>query len=73
MVADNYARAAVFKRHGIDFCWGGGRSVEDACVRAEVSLGTLADELAGADERSADAGRWDAPGAGAWTCSSTTS
>lgn len=33
VVSEDYRRAATFKRHGIDFCCGGGQSVEDACER----------------------------------------
>lgn len=61
VVAENYARAMVFKHHGIDFCCGGGRSVEDACALAGVSFDTVAREIAGADDRSAAASHWDDP------------
>ena len=32
MVAENYRTATVFKKHGIDFCCKGGRSLVDACL-----------------------------------------
>lgn len=31
VVADDYRAAAVFERHGIDFCCGGNRPIADAC------------------------------------------
>ena len=31
MVAQNYRTAPVFKKHGIDFCCKGGRTIQDAC------------------------------------------
>ena len=45
LVADDYRKAEVFKRHGIDFCCGGGRTVEAACAKKGVSLSTLEREL----------------------------
>lgn len=46
LVAEDYGRAMVFKRYGIDFCCGGGRSVASACREA----GVLVEEVAGALE-----------------------
>lgn len=59
VVAEDYARAAVFKRLGIDFCCGGDRSVQRACEQADVGLEELADALASADPV---ARRWPEPG-----------
>jgi regulator of cell morphogenesis and NO signaling len=49
IVADDFRAAAVFHRHNIDFCCGGGRSLDEACrargvdpavVRAELRVAT---------------------------------
>lgn len=45
VVAENPARGAVFKRFGIDFCCGGGRSVEDACGKSGVKYDDLEEAL----------------------------
>lgn len=49
VVAEDYRRGAVFKRFGIDFCCGGGRSVSDACARKGVDLDELTRALESAD------------------------
>ena len=63
VVAEDYRRASVFKRFGIDFCCGGGISVEAACNRKGVSLEALTEALLAADARRAaqgpDAQAWD--------------
>jgi regulator of cell morphogenesis and NO signaling len=46
IVADDYRAAAIFQRHGLDFCCGGGRSVRDACRAKSVDVEVLLDELA---------------------------
>lgn len=51
VVAEDYARAAVFKRLGIDFCCGGNRTVGAACEQAGVRLDLLQEALAGADRK----------------------
>lgn len=43
-VTADYRLAAVFERHGIDFCCGGARSLAQACAEQGVSLETLMDE-----------------------------
>lgn len=46
VVAEDYARAAVFKRFGIDFCCGGGKTVGAACEQAGVSYDDVEAALA---------------------------
>lgn len=45
MVAHHYRTAEVFKRHGIDFCCGGKKSLGKACADKNIGWETLATEL----------------------------
>ena len=45
LVAADYRKAEVFKRFGIDFCCGGGRTVKEACEKQGVSYSDLEAEL----------------------------
>lgn len=45
VVAENIKTAHVFKKHGIDFCCGGGISIQKACAKYSVDYQTLHDEL----------------------------
>ena len=45
IVARDYRKAMVFKSHGIDFCCGGGISVESAVEDKDVSLDEIIAEL----------------------------
>ncbi|MDZ7845358.1 MAG: iron-sulfur cluster repair di-iron protein [Owenweeksia sp.] len=45
LVAEDYRTASVFKKHKIDFCCNGGRSVEDACTTKGINLNEITDEL----------------------------
>lgn len=49
LVTENYARAAAFKRLGIDFCCGGGRTVLDASQAAGVPWDEVERQLSQAD------------------------
>lgn len=51
LVAADYRKAEVFKRHGIDFCCGGGRTVAVACAKKGVSPEVLDRELIAVEER----------------------
>jgi regulator of cell morphogenesis and NO signaling len=63
VVAEDYRAASVFKKHGIDFCCGGGRSIGDACGRKGVDPEVVLRELAsvGKDDKAAasEYNRWD--------------
>jgi regulator of cell morphogenesis and NO signaling len=64
VVAEDYARAAVFQRFGIDFCCGGKRTVAAACAKAGVAPETVERELdvtraSDAQGPWADPGSWD--------------
>lgn len=45
IVSDDYRTAQVFKRHGLDFCCGGGRTVSEACEKKGVDPETITREL----------------------------
>lgn len=38
LVAEHYQAARVFKKYGIDFCCGGGKTVAEACAAKNISL-----------------------------------
>ncbi len=45
MVASDYRYADVFKKYGIDFCCGGGKSIERVCSEKNVPLNELLEQL----------------------------
>lgn len=45
IVSLNYNTAGVFQKYGIDFCCGGGVSVEKACLKKGLDTETVANEL----------------------------
>ena len=47
IVADDWRSAGVFQRFGIDFCCGGGRSINDACRAAGVDAAAVVAALDG--------------------------
>jgi regulator of cell morphogenesis and NO signaling len=47
IVSNNYHAAAVFERHGLDFCCGGRSSLAEACRQGNVDLATVVAELEG--------------------------
>ena len=46
IVASDYRTAGIFQRHGIDFCCGGGRTLEQACRHAGVDTLEVLREIA---------------------------
>lgn len=49
LVTENIKTAHVFKKYGIDFCCGGGISIEKACTKAGVDYELLANDLLNVD------------------------
>jgi len=47
IVTGNIKAAHIFKKHGIDFCCGGGITIEKACDKNNVDISILIDELKG--------------------------
>ena len=45
IVADDFRTAAIFKKHGIDFCCKGGRTIDEACEKKGVEKNALISEL----------------------------
>ena len=45
LVTENINNAHVFKKYGIDFCCGGGISVQRACDKNNVDISQITDEL----------------------------
>ena len=54
IVSDNYKTAEVFKRHGIDFCCGGKKTVSVVCAEKNISETLLQRELEIAEQLPAD-------------------
>lgn len=61
LVTENIKTAHIFKKYGIDFCCGGGISIEKACQKAQVSCEDLAADLLKVDKhltRAKDYNSW---------------
>lgn len=54
ILTENYAFAAVFEKHGIDFCCNGQRTIEQACADANIDVEALISELAGQQTQTDD-------------------
>lgn len=46
IVTEDFRTAAVFSKHGIDFCCKGDRTLEEVCEKKNVPINVLMDELA---------------------------
>ena len=50
VVAENIKTAHIFKKYGIDFCCGGGITIDKACGKKNVDFSQLKNELLAVDE-----------------------
>ena len=50
VVAENIKTAHVFKKHGIDFCCGGGITIDKACEKKNIDYSILIEELLNVDK-----------------------
>ena len=60
VVTENIKTAHIFKKHGIDFCCGGGITIEKACSKNNVDYSSLEDELKNIDINASRATNYDA-------------
>ncbi len=60
IVADDYRAAAVFQKHGIDFCCGGNRPVAEACREKGIEDQVVLEELDAALAPAGDVPRFNA-------------
>lgn len=60
MVAERPARSRVFEKWGIDYCCGGKKSLEDACIEKALDVEAIVHDLQDSDERagSGDQNDW---------------
>jgi regulator of cell morphogenesis and NO signaling len=54
LALENPAATRVFEKLGIDYCCGGGQTLEQACQAANVSINQVADSLAAASQVAGD-------------------
>ena len=53
IVTDDISKAAVFKKYNLDFCCGGGVTVEKACLNANIDIADILKELIGESSNNA--------------------
>ncbi len=59
IVANDFRTAAVFQRHGIDFCCKGDRSIQDACRNGRVTAEEVLKDIEEATATPARFNSWD--------------
>lgn len=62
VVVEDYRTAAIFQQYGLDFCCGGGATIEQACAKKGVDAGRLLGDLSAVMAASGS----DQPHIGAW-------
>jgi regulator of cell morphogenesis and NO signaling len=45
IVSDDISKASVFKKYNLDFCCGGGKTVEKACKKANINVDDVVNDL----------------------------
>ena len=50
VVSENIKTAHVFKKYGIDFCWGGGITIDKGCEKKNLDYSQLKEELLKVDD-----------------------
>ena len=45
IVSEDISKAAVFKKYNLDFCCGGGETVENTCIKAEINTDEVINDL----------------------------
>lgn len=50
IVAEDYRRASVFEKYGIDFCCGGNKTIKEACEARNISCDTIVSALIAVEE-----------------------
>ncbi|MBN4085349.1 iron-sulfur cluster repair di-iron protein [Flavobacteriaceae bacterium AH-315-B10] len=61
VVAENIKTAHIFKKHGIDFCCGGGITIDKACKKKNIDYRQLKEELLNVDSapRAYEYNKWE--------------
>lgn len=59
VVAGNFHAAKIFESYGLDFCCGGKRSIEDACITKGVDAAKVLEDLKYMNENNTASARYD--------------
>ncbi|MDN5199750.1 iron-sulfur cluster repair di-iron protein [Fulvivirgaceae bacterium BMA10] len=60
VVAENIKTAHIFKKHGIDFCCGGGTLIKDVCLKKNVDYAQIQQEIADLEKQVSEAENFNA-------------